>query len=204
VTVTNRFGSLSIPRQLLTCGVLCVLLLIGAWRVIDPARRELAVRKARLAAETDELGKARQKATRLPALLREVRAMERVLDQRAGIGPLDTRPDEVLRNVNRLASEASLELSSFAPKASSAKTNVSEWPIQLAVEGRYHDLGRFLEGIAAMSRLMLVSDLQIKARGRPDSQTTIAATCMATIVTFDNTDVPAPAAVRSSSTGDAK
>ena len=62
----------------------------------------------------------------------------------------------------------------------------------------------FLNGLAAMSRLMLVSDLQIRASGKPDSDTTIAATCVATIITFEHSDAPAPAAARSSTTGDAK
>jgi Tfp pilus assembly protein PilO len=65
-----------------------------------------------------------------------------------------------------------------------AKTQYSEWPLQLGIEGNYHDLGRFFARVAAMARLMSVSDMTIKTPSRPGAKGTIAVQCLATTFVF--------------------
>jgi Tfp pilus assembly protein PilO len=65
-----------------------------------------------------------------------------------------------------------------------AKTQYSEWPLQLGIEGTYHDLGRFFARVAAMARLMSVSDMTIKVLSRPNAKGTIAVSCLATTFVF--------------------
>jgi Tfp pilus assembly protein PilO len=65
-----------------------------------------------------------------------------------------------------------------------AKTLYSEWPLQLGIEGTYHDLGRFFARVAAMARLMSVSDMTIRVLSRPNARGTIAVSCLATTFVF--------------------
>ncbi len=90
----------------------------------------------------------------------------------------------MLRNLHDLASDSLLDISSFKPKAIVTKADYTEWPIELGLEGSYHDIGRFFDRIAAMSRLMSVSDLEIKTKTRPNARGTVAATCVATTFVF--------------------
>ena len=68
---------------------------------------------------------------------------------------------------------------------SSPRRSTPEWPIQLGLEGGYHDLGRFFDRIAAMSRLISVSRSQHQdARPKPNGRGTVTATCVATTFVF--------------------
>ena len=98
--------------------------------------------------------------------------------------PEEKDPQDVLRNLHDLASESALDIASFKPKPIVAKAQYSEWPIELGFEGSYHDLGRFFDRIASMSRLMSVSDLQIKTQAEGRTGGHVAATCVATTFVF--------------------
>jgi type IV pilus assembly protein PilO len=124
---------------------------------------------------------------------REVTALEAALLETTSIIPDEKDPQDVLRALNDLASESMLELASFTPKPIVTKAQYSEWPVQLGLEGNFHDVGRFFDRIAGMSRLISVSELNIKTKTRPNGRGTITATCVATtfVVRKDNGPLPA-------------
>ena len=132
-------------------------------------------------------------------------ALEASLRQTTAILPDEKDPQDVLRNLHELASESSLDISSFAPKTITTKTQYSEWPIQIGLEGGYHDLGRFFDSVATMPRLMSVSDLQIKVNPKPNTKNAIAVTCVATTFVFKKDLAPqAPGAPAPARTGGTK
>ena len=186
-----KFNELSKRSQLLTFAALCVLVVMGAWQfVLGPARVELASRESRVATLQGEVARAQLTAAKLPVVQREVAVMELSLKQTTAILPDEKDPQDVLRNLHELASESALDISSFTPKAISTKTQYSEWPIQVGLEGGYHDLGRFFDRVATMSRLMSVSELQIKVNLKPNARSVIAATCVATTFVFKKDIAP--------------
>jgi Tfp pilus assembly protein PilO len=183
--VARSFNDLSMRAQMLTFVGLCVLIVAGAWQVVlGPARVELASQESRVATLEAEVARAQVTAAKLPVVQREVAVMELSLKQTTAILPDEKDPQDVLRNLHELASESALDISSFTPKAISTKTQYSEWPIQVGLEGGYHDLGRFFDRIATMSRLMSVTELQIKVNAKPNARSVIAATCVATTFVF--------------------
>ena len=99
-----------------------------------------------------------------------MRALEVALRETTAVIPDEKDPQDVLRNLHELASESALDIASFTPKPVVAKAQYAEWPIQLGLEGTYHDLGRFFDRLATMSRLISVSDLDIKTRIEADRQ----------------------------------
>jgi type IV pilus assembly protein PilO len=162
-----------------------VLAIAGAWQVLlGPARVELDTQRARLETLQAEVTRVQAIAGQLPVVEREVRALEIALRETTAVIPDEKDPQDVLRNLHEMASESALDLATWAPKPIVSKTQYSEWPIQLGFEGTYHDLARFFERIATMSRLMSVSDLNIKTRQRPNGRGTVSATCVATTFVF--------------------
>ena len=121
---------------------------------------------------------------RLPQVQREVRQLEASLRETQAVIPEEKDPQDVLRNLHELASESLLDIASFKPKAIVAKPQHSEWPIEVGLEGTYHDLGRFFDRVASMSRLISVSDLKIQTKTKANGRGTVAATCVATTFVF--------------------
>ena len=183
--MAKSFHELSPRAQMIIFGLLCGLAMAGAWQVsIGPSSAELETRRAHLAKLESEIIRVQSIADKLPALQREVRALEVALRETTAAIPEEKDPQDVLRSLHELASESALDIASFKPNPIVAKAQYSEWPIQLGFEGSYHDLGRFFDRLASMSRLISVSDLNIKTKVKPTGRGTVTATCLATTFVF--------------------
>jgi len=183
--MAKSFNSLAPRTQLIIFGMLCLLAIAGAWQVsIGPNSADLETRRAHLAGLETEIIRVQAIADKLPTLQREVKALEISLRETTAAIPEEKDPQDVLRNLHELASESTLDIASFKPKAVVAKTQYTEWPIELGLEGSFHDLGRFFDRIAAMARLMSVSELSIKTKVKPNGRGSISASCIATTFVF--------------------
>src|SRR5262249_5695984 len=156
---------LSSRAQIIVFGLISMAAVGGAWQVlIGPAYQDIAGARTRLEKIESDVNKAQMVAMKLPQAQREIRALAAQLRAAGAVIPEEKDPQDVLRNLHELASDSLLDIASFKPKPIVAKAQYTEWPIELGLEGNFHDLGRFFDRIAAMSRLMSVSDLQIKTR----------------------------------------
>lgn len=191
--MAKSFSELSPRAQLVVLVLLSVFTLAGAWRVLlSPMREDLGSRRQQLTTVEQQVASAQAVAARLPAAQREVATLEQALLETTAVIPDEKDPQDVLRHLHELASQSLLDISKFTPKPVVAKEQYSEWPIELSFEGGYHDLGVFFDKIAQMSRLMSVSDLNIKTRQRPTARGSVIATCVATTFVFrkDTTEAP--------------
>jgi Tfp pilus assembly protein PilO len=183
--MAKSFHELSQKTQLIIFGLMCVVALAGAWQVtIGPAAADLEVRRTHLAKLEAEIVRVQAIADKLPALQREVKALEVSLRETTAAIPEERDPQDVYRHLHELASDSSLDIASFKPSPIVDRAQYSEWPIQLGFEGNYHDLGRFFDRLAAMARLISVTDLDIKTRVKPNGRGTVTATCIATTFVF--------------------
>lgn len=183
--MAKSFHELSQRAQLIIFGLLCVLGIAGAWHVtIGPSSAELETRRAHLAKLEGEIVRVQAIADKLPSLQREVRALEVALRETTAAIPEEKDPQDVLRNLYELASDSSLDLARFEPNAIVSKAQYSEWPIKVSFEGGFHDLGRFFDRLASMSRLISVTDLNIKTKTNPSRRGTVTATALATTFVF--------------------
>jgi len=167
----------------------------AAWQVlIGPMRSELATRRARLTNVQSDVARASSTALRLPALRKDIANLERQLVATTAVLPDEKDAQDVLRQLHELASESSLSIASFTPKTVADKPQYSEWPIELGLNGGYHDLGRFFERIANLPLLISVSNLHLKAKeGTGKDAGSLVASCTATTFVFRRDAALAPA-----------
>lgn len=183
--MAKSFHELSQRAQLIVFGLMCVLAAAGAWQVsIGPGSAELETRRAHLAKLESEIVRVQSIADKLPALQREVRSLQVALRETTASIPEEKDPSEVLASLLEVAGESSLDLAAWKPNNIVEKAQYSEWPIQLTFEGGFHDLGKFFDRLAAMSRLISVSDLNIKTKTKPNGRGSVLATCVATTFVF--------------------
>lgn len=183
--MAKSLHQLSPRSQTIVFVALCMLTIVGAWQVlIGPDQSQLSEERAHLAAVQGDVARATAVAATLPQLQRQVRAYEVQLEQTTAVLPDEKDPEDVLRNLHEVASDSQIAIATFKPSPIVAKEQYSEWPISVVMDGSYHDLGRFFAHIASMSRLMSVSDLRITTQTKPNSRTTVTASCVATTFVF--------------------
>jgi type IV pilus assembly protein PilO len=184
--MAKSFQELS-PRAQITIFALLSALAVGAaWQsLISPARARIAVSQEKLDKLEAEVRGAQAVAMRLPQVQQEVRQLEASLRETQAVIPEEKDPQDVLRNLHELASESLLDIASFKPRAVVTKAQHHEWPIEVGLEGSYHDLGRFFDRVASMGRLMSVSDLIVRTQSKPNSHGTVAVSCVTTTFVFE-------------------
>jgi type IV pilus assembly protein PilO len=160
----------------------------------QPAQASIDQRQAHLASIRAEIDRGRATARRLPEFRREVATLELQLDRLRAVLPEEQDVADLLRRVQGMATQSNLTIRGFTPRAVARKQMHMEWPIGLKLEGRYHDLGAFLERVSKFPRIINVSDLAIKTFDDKSGTSTITAECTATtFVLIDNQAPAAPA-----------
>ncbi len=113
--------------------------------------------------------------------------------------PEAKQTDELLRQIQESAVNSSLTIKRFQPLPVVEKDFFSEWPINLEVEGNYHNLAIFFDKLSKFSRIVNVSDLKIVESRKASANYSITATCTATTFVYneekDSLDPKAPKAV---------
>ena len=69
----------------------------------------------------------------------------------------------LLVDVSQTGLAAGLEFDLFRPAGEVSKSFYAELPIQVEVTGAYHELGRFVSGLAALPRIVTVHDVGISS-----------------------------------------
>jgi type IV pilus assembly protein PilO len=129
-------------------------------------------------------------ANKLPEFQREVQALEARLETLKRILPPEKEMPDLMRRVQYLAAQSSLQIRKFNPAPPAQKEFYLEVPINLDVDGTYHNLGAFLDRISRMSRLVNMGNVKIKAQQKPTINNTIAASAVATTYVYQ--DQPPP------------
>lgn len=76
--------------------------------------------------------------------------------------PETTEVESLLVDVSQTGLAAGLEVKKFMPSAEEKKGFYAELPISLEISGSYHQLATFISGIAALPRIVTISDMKLE------------------------------------------
>ena len=158
----------------------------------QPAQARLNDRRAQLSGIRADIARGMATARRLPEFRAEVGQLEAQLEQLRAVLPEEQDVADLLRRVQGMATESNLTIRGFTPQAVSKKQLHMEWPIGLKLEGRYHDIGAFLERVSKFPRIINVGDIKIKGIENSPNGATVTADCTATTFVMIETAKPAP------------
>ena len=120
---------------------------------------------------------------RLPEFEREIESLQRKLGDIQQILPTDQETGDLLAWIKNVGDQSNLDLKSFAPGALRPVDFYKEFPIEMQVVTRYHDLGIFLDRVSKYSRIINVDNLRIGTSRERDK--TITASFTATTFVYD-------------------
>jgi type IV pilus assembly protein PilO len=122
---------------------------------------------------------------KLPEFEQEVANLQRKLGDVQQILPTDTETGDLLRWIKNMTDQSNLGLKAFSPGGLRPVDFYKEFPIEMDVVGRYHDLGIFLDRVSQYSRIINVDNLRMNAyQGGGDK--TIRASFTATTFVYDD------------------
>ncbi len=147
----------------------------GLWAVANwqyPSFTEMQRRLAGLKADYEQLQqkieRGRVAERRLPQLREEVRRIELDLNRLLEILPTKRNTEELIKKIEALTRQGDFFLKSFSPKEYVNKDFYAEWPIEIQLDGTYHNLALFFDKMARFSRIINVESLSLS--GYPDAR----------------------------------
>jgi type IV pilus assembly protein PilO len=161
---------------------------------VIPAAGEMAVREQRLSALRADIAKGSTTANQLNQFREQVSDLEGRLESLKAVLPEQKDVADLLRRIQTLATQSNLAIRGFKPETSVTKQLHAEWPIALQLDGSYHNLAMFFDRVSKFSRIINVSRINIKAKDKPEPNSTITAECVATTFVLLDTSKPAAAA----------
>jgi type IV pilus assembly protein PilO len=145
-----------------------------------PTKAEFALRETQLEALKKDITLGESTAKKLPEFRSQVGELESRLNNLKAVLPEEKDAADLLRRMQTVAAQSSLVIKSFKPAPTVTKQLHAEWPINLELDGTYHNLALFFDRVSKFTRIVNISGLDVKGKDRPDPNSTITASCVAT------------------------
>ena len=162
-------------KNLLLGGLLVALGTFGAWTYLhEPRAAEVAALETRLASleQTNSTARARTRGQDNPEEALEL--YRRQLEVVEGLIPSGEELPDLLDAISAEAQQTGVEISLIQPVGATEESYYTRRVYDMAVLGRYHEIGEFLTRVASLPRIVTPLNLQISpaapaaggARGR--------------------------------------
>ncbi len=150
------------------------------WYYVQDAQAAVTTQRQKLDAMKVEINKGKATARQLPAFRQQVTELSARLDSLRAVLPEEKDVSDLLRRLQTLATQSNLTIRSFKPAPIVQKETHAEWPIELELDGTYHNLGLFFDRVSKFPRIINVNSVRIKAKDKPQPGSTVVAQCVAT------------------------
>jgi type IV pilus assembly protein PilO len=133
---------------------------------------------------------------KLPQFREEVKRLELELEKLRRILPSTRNTEEIIKKIKSLVDQGEFTLNrlSFPPLGEQSSDPYVEWPISVAVDGRYHDLAILFNRLGNFSRIMNVENISINAISNQETKTISSQFTAKTFVYVEPKEEPPPGA----------
>jgi type IV pilus assembly protein PilO len=163
--------------------------------VVKDIKKEIRSADAKIAELDEKIQQGRAAERKLPQFREEVKRLELELEKLRRILPSTRNTEEIIKKIKSLVDQGEFTLNrlSFPPLGAPSSDPYVEWPIAVAVDGRYHDLAILFNRLSNFSRIMNVENISISAIGNQDNKTISSQFTAKTFVYVEPKDEAAPA-----------
>ncbi len=151
---------------------------------------QIKTKRADLETLHQEIQKGLAAERKLPQFREEVRRLELELAKLLQVLPSKRNTEELIKRIETLTRQGDFTLRKFTPGDFVAKEFYSEWPIDIQLDGTYHNLALFFDRMSRFSRIINVEDLRVTSLDVP--QKSIAAQFVAKTFIYTGDEQAAP------------
>jgi len=181
----DNIGTAPMPIKLgVFITIFVIILALGLWfdtqeqlKVLERHEKKEVELKQELALKADRAAKLELYKEQLAEMEASFGALLRQL-------PETTEVESLLVDVSQTGLAAGLEIKKFKPSAEEKKGFYAELPIALEVSGSYHQLATFISGIAALPRIVTISDMKLEPFNKEESDSSDKLKMTATAKTY--------------------
>ena len=182
----------------LLVGLLIAGLAVGAveYALVKGIKEEIAEADRKIEELDKKISQGRAAERKLPQFRDEVKRLQLELEKLRRILPSTRNTEEIIKKVKALVDQGDFGLQRLAfpeLKTANASDPYVEWPIEVALDGRYHDLAILFNRLGNFSRIMNVENIRVLATPNQEIRTINATFIAKTFVYVEEKDTAKPA-----------
>ena len=143
--------------------VLAVIAVLAAfsWFLIIPKFDELKVVERKEQTLRAKFDSEQAKAANRSAYVEQLEEMKKTFNVMLRQLPNKTDIESLLVDLSQTSVASGLDVKYFKPETEVPKEFYAEYPIKISVTGQYHEFGQFISGLAALPRIVTLSNIDI-------------------------------------------
>lgn len=158
----KKIGSAPFPVRIGVIALTCTLLIVAYWFfMVKPQLERIESFKRQETSLKGEYDDAAAKAANLDAYKLQLDDMRNEFSIMLRQLPDKVDIESLLVDLSQTSVGAGLDVEYFKPQGDIPKEFYAEHPIRLSVKGKYHEFGEFVSGLAALPRIVTLSDIKI-------------------------------------------
>lgn len=158
----KRLGTAPIIlRGLLVLAAVAVVLAGSYYLLIKPQFSKLETVKQRETELRETFNKEQSKAANRAAYVEQLADMKKTFNVMLRQLPNKTDIESLLVDLSQTSVASGLDVKYFKPETEIPKEFYAEYPIKISVSGQYHEFGKFISGLAALPRIVTLSQIDI-------------------------------------------
>lgn len=158
----DRFQRLPRSQRLLLAGMIYLLIIVAFYfSLVSPTIADIDSAQARRTDLTQQRDKVQARAANREQFEQELEELAAQLKQALKELPNDREIPGLLSEIDSLARKSGLEVRKFQPLPEIVHDFYAEVPVQMVMDGGFHEFGIFFDRVSKMSRIVSVSDIKM-------------------------------------------
>ncbi len=149
--------------QKLAIVAVLILVLAGGYYYLlyAPAQEKLELLNAELTKLQAQHNEQQKILANLPQFKQELKDLQVTFDESLKLLPNTREIPSLLTSISKLAQESGLKILLFQPRPELNKGFYAEIPVEMKVEGKYHDFGYFCDSISKLERIVNINNMHL-------------------------------------------
>jgi type IV pilus assembly protein PilO len=139
-----------------------------------------------------KLSQVKKKAQSRERLERELEETLAVFEETSRLLPKEQEIPQLLKDISALGTNAGLDFLAFRPEQDRPKDFYAEIPVNISVNGPYHNLGFFLDQVSKLDRIVTVDNIKMAGPKMESGEMILASSCSLLTYRFTNVELPKP------------
>jgi len=151
-------------QVVLVAGICGGLLALFWYEYLQDIQQQIQTKTAQIQDLQRTIAKSVLQEKELEKIKNEAIDLQAKLDMLKMVLPQEKETDEILHDVQKLATSSGLQVSRVTPRPLIDHEVYTEYPIDLDVSGTYHNVGIFLDRIRQLPRIFSIGGVRLQSR----------------------------------------
>lgn len=181
----ENIEKLTKPQRIgIYAGSLVVILGLSVWLLFWPKYSDIGRLNQQLASVEAELDKAKKNARELNEWRNKMKKKESQYKSVMRALPEKEELPSLLAGISQAGKDAGLEFLLFQPKKEAAKGFYAEIPVEMRINGGYHQIAVFFDRVASLPRIVNLRRIKMAPLSKKDSSSYLDISCQAVTYKF--------------------